>query len=205
MLKKATRYAFRARMDKKVATGPIFASARDSTITDVTGKKFLDFNSGQMCSALGHNHPTVVAAVRAACDTMLMPIPAIKSSTRSSRRPRGSKRTGAGTAAEEPVRRIRFRCQRMAMMHAARKFTGGYEIASPHISFHGLSDATRAVTRFAGWHAGHGHLPGGTNAMAGAETATVVRWRRALRNAATPVSLPALRRWMPNPPAGPRQ
>ena len=51
----------------------------------------------------------------------------------------------------------------MAMM-IARKYTGGYEIASPHISFHGLSDATRAVT-FAGWHAGHGHLPGGTYAM----------------------------------------
>jgi 2,2-dialkylglycine decarboxylase (pyruvate) len=51
----------------------------------------------------------------------------------------------------------------MAMM-IARKYTGGYEIASPHISFHGLSDATRAVT-FSGWHSGHGHLPGGTFAI----------------------------------------
>jgi 2,2-dialkylglycine decarboxylase (pyruvate) len=51
----------------------------------------------------------------------------------------------------------------MSMM-IARKFTDGFEIASPHISFHGLSDATRAVT-FSGWHAGHGHLPGGTYAM----------------------------------------
>jgi 2,2-dialkylglycine decarboxylase (pyruvate) len=51
----------------------------------------------------------------------------------------------------------------MAMM-IARKYTGGYEIASPHISFHGLSDATRAVT-FSGWHAGHGHLPGGSFAI----------------------------------------
>jgi 2,2-dialkylglycine decarboxylase (pyruvate) len=51
----------------------------------------------------------------------------------------------------------------MAMM-IARKYTGGFEIASPHISFHGLSDSTRAVT-FSGWHAGHGHLPGGTYAI----------------------------------------
>ena len=51
----------------------------------------------------------------------------------------------------------------MAMM-IARKYTGGYEIASPHISFHGLSDSTRSVT-FSGWHAGHGHLPGGSYAM----------------------------------------
>ena len=49
-------------------------------------------------------------------------------------------------------------------MMIARKYTGGYEIASPHISFHGLSDATRSVT-FSGWHAGHGHLPGGTYAI----------------------------------------
>ena len=51
----------------------------------------------------------------------------------------------------------------MSMM-IARKYTDGFEIASPHISFHGLSDATRAVT-FSGWHAGHGHLPGGTYAI----------------------------------------
>ena len=49
-------------------------------------------------------------------------------------------------------------------MMIARKYTGGFEIASPHISFHGLSDATRAVT-FSGWHAGHGHLPGGSYAI----------------------------------------
>jgi len=46
----------------------------------------------------------------------------------------------------------------------ARKYTGGHEIVSPHISFHGLSDAARAVT-FSGWHAGHGQLPAGTYAM----------------------------------------
>ena len=71
LLEKATKFAFRARMDKKVATGPVFARAQGSVVTDVTGKSYLDFNSGQMCSALGHNHPTVVAAIRDACDTML--------------------------------------------------------------------------------------------------------------------------------------
>ena len=91
----------------------------------------------------------------------------------------------------------------MAMM-VARKFTGGYEIASPHVSFHGLSDATRAVT-FAGWHAGHGHLPGGTmrdggaillSLPAGAELSAM-----RLRLSRTPAS-PC---WMPNRPAGRRR
>ncbi|MBV9785775.1 MAG: aspartate aminotransferase family protein [Acidisphaera sp.] len=162
LLEKASRYAFRARMDKKVATGPVFASARDSTVTDVTGREFLDFNSGQMCSALGHNHPTVVAAIREACDTMLH----AHSSHYNVREIELASRLGALVPA--PLQKSLFGesgsdANEMAMM-IARKFTGGHEIASPHISFHGLSDATRAVT-FAGWHAGHGQLPGGTTAM----------------------------------------
>ena len=35
LLAQATRYSFRARMDKKVAIGPVFASAQDSVVTDV--------------------------------------------------------------------------------------------------------------------------------------------------------------------------
>ena len=30
------------------------------------GRTVLDFTSGQMCATLGHNHPAIVAAVRAA-------------------------------------------------------------------------------------------------------------------------------------------
>ncbi len=162
LLDKATRYAFRARMDKKVATGPIFVKAQDSIVTDITGKEYLDFNSGQMCSALGHNHPTVVAAVREACDTMLH----AHSSHYNVKEIELAARLGEVVPA--PLQKSLFGesgsdANEMAMM-VARKFTGGHEIASPHVSFHGLSDATRAVT-FAGWHAGHGHLPSGTMAM----------------------------------------
>jgi 2,2-dialkylglycine decarboxylase (pyruvate) len=46
----------------------------------------------------------------------------------------------------------------------ARKFTGGYEVASPHVSFHGLSDTARSLT-FAGWHADHGPLAAGSYAL----------------------------------------
>ncbi len=71
LLANADAYSFRARMDKRTAEGPIFVSARGSTVTDIKGKEYLDFNSGQMCSALGHNHPTVVAAIKQAADTMI--------------------------------------------------------------------------------------------------------------------------------------
>jgi 2,2-dialkylglycine decarboxylase (pyruvate) len=162
LLAKATRYSFRARMDKKTAEGPIFVSAKDSTVTDLNGKEYIDFNSGQMCAALGHNHPTVVAAIKEACDTMLHAHSShynVKEIELAAR---------LGQIMPEPLQKSLFGesgsdANEMAMM-IARKFTGGYEIASPHISFHGLSDATRSVT-YAGWHSGHGHLPGGSYAM----------------------------------------
>ncbi len=162
LLANAARYSFRARMDKKTAEGPVFASASASIVTDVNGKQYLDFNSGQMCAALGHNHPTVVAAIKTACDTMLHAHSSyynVNEITLAGR---------LGRLMPDPLQKSLFGesgsdANEMAMM-IARLYTGGWEIASPHISFHGLSDATRAVT-FAGWHAGHGPLPDGTRAL----------------------------------------
>src|SRR5260370_40822845 len=71
LLVKAAEFSFRARMDKKTNEGPVFERGYGSVVWDVNGKEYLDFNSGQMCSALGHNHPTVTAAIKQACDTML--------------------------------------------------------------------------------------------------------------------------------------
>jgi 2,2-dialkylglycine decarboxylase (pyruvate) len=162
LLANADAFSFRARMDKRTAEGPIFVSASGSTVTALGGKEYLDFNSGQMCSALGHNHPTIVAAIKQAADTMIHAhssyynVKEIELATRLGRiMPRPLQKSLFGESGSD--------ANEMAMM-IARKYTGGYEIASPHVSFHGLSDATRSVT-FAGWHAGHGHLPGGTHAI----------------------------------------
>jgi 2,2-dialkylglycine decarboxylase (pyruvate) len=162
LLAKAAQFSFRARMDKKTDEGPIFEQGAGSVVRDVNGKDYLDFNSGQMCAALGHNHPTVTAAIKQACDTMVHAhsshynVKEIELAWR------------IGEIVPRPLQKTLFGesgadANEMAMM-IARKYTGGYEIASPHISFHGLSDSTRAVT-FSGWHANHGHLPGGTFAL----------------------------------------
>lgn len=162
LLAKAAEFSFRARMDKKTSQGPVFESASGSLVRDVQGKEYLDFNSGQMCAALGHNHPTVVAAIKSACETMLHAhsshynVKEIELASRLGRiMPRPLQKSLFGESGSD--------ANEMAMM-IARKYTGGYEIASPHISFHGLSDATRSVT-FSGWHAGHGHLPAGSVAI----------------------------------------
>lgn len=162
LLAQAAQFSFRARMDKKTTEGPIFATGKDSVVTDVTGRSWIDFNSGQMCAALGHNHPRVVAAIKDACDTM---IHAHSSHFNVKEIELAAK---LGEVVPRPLQKSLFGesgadANEMAMM-IARKFTGGHEIIAPHISFHGLSDATRAVT-FAGWHGGHGQLPAGTYAM----------------------------------------
>src|SRR5215510_7123321 len=71
LLDKARKYSFLGRMDKAAISGPIFERGRNSVVIDTNGKEYLDFNSGQMCSALGHNHPEITAAIKGACDTML--------------------------------------------------------------------------------------------------------------------------------------
>jgi 2,2-dialkylglycine decarboxylase (pyruvate) len=161
-LKAAAEYSFRARMDKKTTEGPIFERGSGSMVWDVNGKSYLDFNSGQMCAALGHNHPTITAAIKQACDTMIHAHSSHFNTTEIELARR------IGEIVPRPLQKSLFGesgadANEMAMM-IARKYTGGYEIASPHISFHGLSDATRAIT-FSGWHANHGHLPGGTYAL----------------------------------------
>ena len=59
----AKRHSFRGRMDKGEFSGPIFERGKDSVVWDVNGRAYLDFNSGQMCSALGHNHPKITKAI----------------------------------------------------------------------------------------------------------------------------------------------
>ena len=69
LLASAQAHVFRASMDAKELTGPILERGAGSVVWDITGKAYLDFNSGQMCSALGHNHPRIVEAIREASQT----------------------------------------------------------------------------------------------------------------------------------------
>jgi len=162
LLARARRYSFRARMDKGEVAGPVFVSGQGSEVEDVTGKRWLDFNSGQMCAALGHNHPTVTSAIKQACDTLIhahssyFNVQEIRLAERLARiTPEGLEKSlflQSGSDANE------------AAIMIARQYTGGYEVASPHISFHGMSDTARSLT-FAGWHQGHGTLPAGSYAI----------------------------------------
>ena len=162
LLEKARKYSIRSRVDKNDFTGPVLAWGRGSIVKDVNGKEFLDFNSGQMCSALGHNHPGIVKAIRESCETLIhshMSLYNDKEILLSSRLadivPRPLQKSVFGTSGSDS--------NEMAMS-IAKYYTGRYEIASPNVSFHGMSQSTRAVT-FSGWRAGAGPYEIGTYAL----------------------------------------
>jgi len=49
----------------------VVESGRGCIVKDVDGNEFIDFNSGLVCLAVGHNHPKVVAAIKNQCDRFL--------------------------------------------------------------------------------------------------------------------------------------
>jgi 2,2-dialkylglycine decarboxylase (pyruvate) len=49
----------------------IVASAKGCHITTVSGRKILDFTSGQMCATIGHNHPAIVSAIQQSAETAI--------------------------------------------------------------------------------------------------------------------------------------
>jgi len=50
---------------------PILASSSGSIVIDTEGKQYLDFQSGQMGAALGHQHPRIVRRITETMHTLL--------------------------------------------------------------------------------------------------------------------------------------
>ena len=158
LLDLARKYSFRSRMDRNIVTGPVFVWGRGSVVRDANGKEYLDFNSGQMCAALGHNHPRIIQALNESGEglihshmSMFNDREIILASRLAEIAPPGLNRSmflSSGSDSNE------------AAMAIAKRYTGGYEFASPVASFHGLSESARAVT-YSGWHQGYGpYAPG---------------------------------------------
>jgi len=158
LLDMARKFSFRSRMDRNAVSGPVMVWGRGSVVRDVNGKEYLDFNSGQMCAALGHNHPRIVQALQESAETLIHSHMSmfndreiILASHMAEISPPGMNRSMFLTSGSD---------SNEAAMAIAKRYTGGYEVASPAVSFHGMNDSTRAVT-FSGWHEGYGpYAPG---------------------------------------------
>ena len=154
-LERAKRHCFRGRLDGADVGGPVFERGSGSLVWDVEGKSYLDFNAGQMCSTLGHCHPRVVAAVAEQLRTLIH-----SSSTFHNTKEVELAERLAGTL-PPPLRKCLFGLSgsdaNEAALGMAKAATGRFEVASPHVAFHGLSDTPRQLT----FAFGHTRLPPG--------------------------------------------
>lgn len=136
----------------------IVDKAQGCYVWDSTGKKILDFTSGQMCATVGHNHPNIVAAIRKSCDTALhlfsgmIPRSVVQLADALSKivpRPlRKSLLLNTGSESNE------------AAIKMAKLYTGGFEVIGLGGSWHGVTGNAGSVS-FASDRKGYGPgMPG---------------------------------------------
>ena len=127
--------------------GPVFVRAEGSEVWDRDGNAYLDFNSGQMCSWLGHNNPRVTAAVQKGLSQLT------HASSVYYNEPQVLLAKKLAETLDAPLRRTLFiqsgADSNEAAILFARRATGKSAIAALHLSFHGYSDVSRAMSYIA--------------------------------------------------------
>jgi 2,2-dialkylglycine decarboxylase (pyruvate) len=137
----------------------IVDKAQGCYVWDSTGKKILDFTSGQMCATVGHSHPNIVAAIKKSCDTALhlfsgmIPRSVVQLADALSKivpKPlRKSLLLNTGSESNE------------AAIKMAKMYTGGFEVIGLGGSWHGVTGNAGSVS-FASDRKGYGPGMSGT-------------------------------------------
>ena len=153
---KARRYLLKTSLLSDIVPGdegPVFDHAEGSLIWDTEGKSYLDFNSGQMCSTLGHNNPRIQQVIREQsailthASTVYYNLPQVELAER------------IASINDQPLQKSVFGesgsdSNELAVL-IARRATGRSAIGALTQAFHGLSDATRAIS-FSATSTGYG-------------------------------------------------
>jgi len=121
---------------------PVLAKSEGRIVSDVKGKDYLDFQSGQMGAALGHQHPRIVKCIKKTMDSMLhatnvmLNVPRLRLHER------------LGKILPAPLQRSLFLVSGSDSVEAAidlaRKATGGIDVLGLHAGLHG---STSMLTR----------------------------------------------------------
>jgi 2,2-dialkylglycine decarboxylase (pyruvate) len=140
----------------------VVARAEGAWVETTSGRRILDFTSGQICSTIGHNHPRISAAIRQSLDEVvhlnswmlsepvlelaellagLLPAPLAKTIL-----------LNTGSEANEVALKL------------AKLHTGRFEVVGLTRSFHGLLTGIASVN-FSMAHAGYGPLLPGSFAL----------------------------------------
>src|SRR2546423_3609084 len=122
----------------------IVERAQGCYVWDATGKRILDFTSGQMCATVGHSHPNIVAAIKTSCDTALHLF--------SGMIPRSVVQL-AGKLAKivpKPLKKSLFvntgSESNEAAIKMAKLCTGGFEVVGLGGSWHGVTSTASSVS-----------------------------------------------------------
>jgi len=124
---------------------PILVKSKDRTVTDINGKEYLDFQSGQMGAAISHQHPRMVAIIEKTLKTMMhasnvmLNIPRLRLHQR------------LGKLLPKPLQRSLFLVSGSDSIEGAidlaRKATGGVDVLGMHAGLHGsTSYLTRSLS-----------------------------------------------------------
>ncbi|MDP7391704.1 MAG: aminotransferase class III-fold pyridoxal phosphate-dependent enzyme [Alphaproteobacteria bacterium] len=124
---------------------PVIAKSEGRTVWDTNGKAYLDFQSGQMGAALGHQHPRMVKRITATMESLL------HSSNTMLNVPRLRLHEKLGKILPRPLEKSVFLVSGSDSIEAsidlARKATGGLDIIGLHAGLHGsTSYVTRSVS-----------------------------------------------------------
>jgi 2,2-dialkylglycine decarboxylase (pyruvate) len=127
---------------------PVLERGQGATVTDTTGRRYLDFQSGQMGAALGHNHPRVMAAIVEATRTF------VHASNTMLNVPRLLLHERLGRLLTPPLAKSLFLVSGSDSIEAsvdlARKATGGLDVLGLHDGLHGSTSFISRSLSF-GW------------------------------------------------------
>jgi alanine-glyoxylate transaminase/(R)-3-amino-2-methylpropionate-pyruvate transaminase len=143
-------YAASQRAFVPYKTPLIFAKGDRQYLWDEAGKKYLDLLGMNVCVSVGHNHPTVTAAVREQidqlqhCTTMFYhPVPAHFAEELAARMPKGHDWvvhfTNSGTEAVD-----------LALV-MAQQFTGNIDMLALRNAYHGATIGAQSLTGISGF------------------------------------------------------
>lgn len=124
---------------------PVLVRSEGRTVTDSDGKEYLDFQSGQMGAALGHQHPRMTAVVENTMRSMM------HSTNTMLNAPRLKLHERLGKLLPLPLSKSLFLVSGSDTIEAsvdlARKATGGVDVIGFHAGLHGsTSYLTRSLS-----------------------------------------------------------
>ena len=124
---------------------PVIARSEGRMVWDTDGKAYLDFQSGQMGAALGHQHPRMVKRIRETMDTLLHASNTMLNVPRLRLHEKLGKLLPAPL--EKSVLLVSGSDSIEGSIDLARKATGGLDIIGLHAGLHGsTSYVTRSVS-----------------------------------------------------------